>query len=149
MMDYSQYILDYEEATGKRIPGRQRVLRFLNLVQTKNVRVDEWRYTFYEYEDLILESLAMKSKSVYRNQIIRFIEYTEEHFHGKQQSVIQSYDRGGNAILKHIHEKEEKPVRSIGELKSKPVEEKKPTKRDSKRSKKKHTTKIVSDWRKL
>lgn len=148
-MDYSKYILDYEEETGKLIPGRQRVMRFLNFVQTKNVRVDEWMHTFYEYEDLILDGLAMKSKSVYRNKIIRFIEYTEEHFHGKQESIIKAYDRGGNAILKSVHEKEEIVVPKIGELKSKPVEEKKPTKRDSKRSKKKHTTKILSDWRKL
>lgn len=47
VMDYSQYILDYE-AENKRLPGRQRVLRFLNFVQTKNVPISDWINTFYE-----------------------------------------------------------------------------------------------------
>ncbi len=148
MMDYSQYILDYE-AENKRLPGRQRVLRFLNFVQTKNVPISDWINTFYEYQELFLDKLSPKSKIVYRNNILRFIEYTMKHFHGKQESVIRAHDRGGNAIMKSVREKEEIVVPKIGELKSKPVEEKKPTKRDSKRSKKKHTTKILSDWRKL
>lgn len=117
VMDYSQYILDYE-AENKRLPGRQRVLRFLNFVQTKNVPISDWINTFYE-------TLSREAGKCYT-----------------------STWSGGNAILKRVLEKDI-AVPKIGELKSKPVEEKKSTKRDSKRSKKKHTTRIVSDWRKL
>jgi len=143
MMDYSVYILDYEEETGKIIPSRQRVMRFLNFVQTKNVPITEWINTFYEYQDLFLDKLSPKSKIVYRSNIIRFIKYTMEHFHGKQESVIQAHDHGENTILKSVLEKEKQEKQSlskIGEVTSKPI------RKDEKR-KKKHTTRIVNHWR--
>lgn len=142
MMDYSKYILDYEKE-NKKLPSRQRVLRFLNYVQIKNVPVYDWINTFDEHQDLFLDKLSPKSKSVYRKNILRFLEYTRKNFHGKQQSIIQA--SGGlpknDRVMKNKSE-------HIGKLKlNKPKEKKKNNSPHEQHRNK--TTQIVSDWRKL